>query len=671
MGGAVRGTELARAGLGRVASLAAKQGIAVPPVRGKLLRPLTALSMVDPSMVGPRARSSLDDRFWFGCLAIQMAHEASLQHDDVLDGGFGRRGGVTLVAREGPGAALLVGDLYLTGSYRVAQMAQTEGFLDGFMTAVEATARGEQLQCALAASDHPTTCYEEMVRHKSGALFGIAAALPGWLGVGVRKGGVAALPSELYEVGTRVGALYQRVDDFLDYCPADDTGKPKLQDFANRVWTWVLGDRGPEWFDQGAEAAVARFFRSGSDNRSRGGPGASLARLALDRLEDEGAGLVRRLNETGAGAELAGLVEGWIERCCRGLRAGAGGGDARVPAIAIRPPATGTLAAAGIGVRASALGSPERWGGFFARNSRTFSFAARLFPETERRLVRGIYTFCRFTDDLVDGADPGKVPAAALYRRLDAWAEIARSAYRGATTGIPLADGVMGEMAARRIPFSLVADLIEGVRMDVEPRRFASMDELRIYTHRVASVVGIWLTRAFGVGDPWVLERAGDLGHAMQLTNIIRDVGEDLERGRIYLPGDRMELHGVTRTSLIGLRDELKERTARGRSVRRSHRTGRERRYARLLEEMMAAADASYAAARPGIPFLPRCFRRPVAVAAELYRGIHDRVRANDYDNLNLRAYTRLGTKIALAQRGLSTLAGRRTIARFARFGAG
>ncbi len=698
--------ELAQAGLGRGADLAAKQGIVVPPVRGKLLRPLAALCLADP-----RRRSSLDDRFWLGCLAIQMAHEASLHHDDVLDGGFGRRGGATLAARKGPGAALLLGDLYLTGSYRVAHQAGAKGFLEGFLTAVEATARGERMQCDLAASDNPAMRYEEMIRHKSGALFGIAAALPGWFGVAVGKGGVAAPPGELRELGIRIGALYQRIDDFLDYCPAAKTGKPKLQDFANRVWTWVLGDRGPEWFDQSAEAAVARFFGTGRGCASQGGgarngrleegppesglraggraegncaAGASPARVAMNRLEEEGAALARRVREFGAD-ELAGMVEGWIERCRRGLQTGAGGEDGRRTEIAIRPP-TRTMAAAGIAARACALGPPRRWGRFFARHSRTFSFAARLFPETERRLVRGIYAFCRFTDDLVDGTDPRKTPAAALHRRLDAWTEIARSAYNGAATGIPLADVAMGEMAARRIPFALASELIEGVRMDVEPRRYATMEELRGYTHRVASVVGIWLTRAFGVGDPGVLERAADLGHAMQLTNIIRDVGEDLARGRIYLPADRMEFHGVTRASLVELKRRIKDRPPQRGTVRGSrginhgagvappnglgHGPAIDRGYAALIEEMMAAADASYAAARQGIPFLPPFFRRPVAVAAEVYQGIHDRVRANGYDNLNRRAYTRFGTRIALARRGLAHPARTAAPARLARSGA-
>ena len=110
-----------KAGLECAARLARRSGIETAPLRGKLLRPFAAFSLV------PAARRGLlDERFWLGCLAVQMVHEASLHHDDVLDGGFGRRNGATLLARKGPGAALLAGDIYLTGSYRVALMTGWE-----------------------------------------------------------------------------------------------------------------------------------------------------------------------------------------------------------------------------------------------------------------------------------------------------------------------------------------------------------------------------------------------------------------------------------------------------------------------------------------------------------------------------------------------------------------
>ncbi|MDE2752811.1 MAG: squalene/phytoene synthase family protein, partial [Gemmatimonadota bacterium] len=119
----------------------------------------------------------------------------------------------------------------------------------------------------------------------------------------------------------------------------------------------------------------------------------------------------------------------------------------------------------------------------------------------------------------------------------------------------------------------------------------------------------------------------------------------DLGVGLIYSSADRMAFHGVTGESLLA----MKARLQGGGRVDRA--------YVALLEELMARADSAYAAAYEGMPFLPARFRRPVAVAAQVYRGIHDRVRANGYDNLNRRAYTTLRGKIILGRQGLGRLA--------------
>ncbi len=622
------------AGLNRAARLAASEDVAVPSLRGKLLRPFAALSLVSPEHRG----GPLPERFWLGCLAVQMAHEASLHHDDVLDGGFGRRSAATLLAREGPGAALLTGDLYLTGAYQVALMTEWDEFPREFATAVATTVRGEAMQAELAALSNPGARCEEVARAKSGALFGAAAVLAACAG---ERSGTLWTLHEFRDLGVEFGAFYQRVDDFLDYCPADDTGKPKLQDFGNRVWTSVLDGCRWEWFDRTPEEAIAAFFRAGGAGEE------SMAWRAAARVKADGSALVARLRALDAAPELVGLVEGWMRRCLKAAREGCARTSERpaprvarpVPAAAQAPPQATT--AARLATRALAIGSRAEWGRYFSRNSRTFSFAALLFPPRERKRVRDIYAFCRFTDDLVDRSDD---TAAELAEILDLWSEVCALAYRGCRTGIPLADVVMTEMARQRIPFDLAAALIEGVRMDAEPRTYRSMEELGRYTHHVASVVGAWLTQAFGVRSPWVLERAHALGHAMQLTNIVRDVGEDLSLGRIYLPADRMAAHGVTRESLAA----MKRRTERGGSVDAG--------YIELLEEIMAAADSSYSAAYEAMPSLPARFRRPVAVAAQVYRGIHSKIRANGYDNFNRRAYTTFGEKLVLARRGLGRL---------------
>lgn len=645
---------LVETGLARAGEAASERGIALPLLRGKLLRPRAALAFVPP-----QRRGHLSDRFWLGCLAVQMAHEASLQHDDVLDHGTQRRNSSSLLGAKGAGAALLAGDLYLTGSYRVALMTRSEEFVTAFTQAVETTVRGEKMQGEVSARGCPVDGYLEVVRAKSGALFGAAAGLAGW----VVEGAAVRPARELRELGVEFGAFYQLVDDFLDYCPADDTGKPKLQDFRNRVWTSVLGDRGPQWFDRTPEAALREFFlpwRNGTAAHVSSLP--SMAREAVDRLRARGSRLAGRLRTAQADPALIDLIRGWVRHCERAAAEAfatlaappipANGSTPPSPAVdRATAPATprSATAIAAVAARAHALGPRPEWGRYFARHSRSFSFAAQLFRPEERRRVREIYAWCRFTDDLVDESS---APGPELHRTMDAWATICRAAYEGEATKIPLADAVMGEMAGQRIPFDLASQLIEGVRMDVEPRVYRTMDELRRYTHRVASVVGAWLTYSFGVRDGWVIERAHALGHAMQLTNIVRDVGEDLRRGRIYLPADRMAAHGVSRELLL----DARARALTGRGVGAG--------YTGLLEELMGIADAAYADAYEAMPHLPASFQRAVAVAAQVYQGIHDQVRSNRYDNLNRRAHTSLPAKIVLARRGYGRLrAGRRRLA--------
>jgi 15-cis-phytoene synthase len=229
----------------------------------------------------------------------------------------------------------------------------------------------------------------------------------------------------------------------------------------------------------------------------------------------------------------------------------------------------------------------------------------------------------------VDEAD---LPPRELEARLDAWLNLSRRAYDGEPTGNVMADRVMGEMRAAGVPFGYAAELIEGMRMDVRGTGYGTLAELRIYTYRVASVVGLWVTELFGIRDPWMLDRAASLGHAMQLTNILRDVGEDLRRGRLYLPTTWLAGHGLDRRDLEGM----------------MHSGRIESEYQHLVERLLRVAEDEYELASPAIDRLPAFYRRPVAVAAHVYRGIHASLRRNGYDNLNRRAHTSLADKFRL-----------------------
>ncbi len=615
--------ELVQNGIMRGCVLAERFGMTVSHPQGKLLRPLTALCFVSPDR-----QQSLSEEFWLGCLAIQMVHEASLHHDDVLDGGLQRRGAATLLARKGTDASLLLGDLYLTSAYRIASKSGIQEFLTEFIDAVEAMVRGESLQDQPEVRIDHQTKYEQIVRMKSGALFGIAAALPGWAGY------ADATAAELREVGTELGVLYQMVDDFLDYCPAGNTGKPKLQDFNNKIWTFVLGSYGSEWFEQSPEEALNTFFR-----RDHGKP--SMAEKALQQIQERGTTLLKQIRDLGTQSPLPEVLSEWIDQCSDAFRSGNCADLAAPRKLSLPSPLTQVVTTAQIAIRSQQLGEVSDWRKFFARNSRSFSFASRFFPPEERAIINEIYVFCRFTDNLVDKDGDMKIHA---HETLDLWDQITHSAYHGSSTGIHVADVVMTRMAKMQIPYSLVSELIQGMRMDVEPQIYRSMEELRRYTYRVASVVGDWITRAFGVREPWVLERAHDLGHAMQLTNIVRDVGEDLDMGRIYLPADLMAIHHITPEMLTNIQSQAAS-------------TGMvPTDYIKLLEEIMAEADSAYNRAYKGIPSLPPRLRRSIAIAARVYRGIHDEVRANGYNNMTRRAFTSFQKKTVLARKGLKQL---------------
>lgn len=275
---------------------------------------------------------------------------------------------------------------------------------------------------------------------------------------------------------------------------------------------------------------------------------------------------------------------------------------------------------------------------YLARNSHSFRYAARFLPKPYDTLVAEVYAFCRFTDDMVDRDTVSS--AEELHARLADWRRLAHAAYTGVPSGFALLDKPLVEMGRRGIPFDYASDLIDGVAMDLPPvgsmnginaatsttfsRRYATLEELDAYSYRVASVVGLWLTRLVGVHDAAVLERATALGHAMQLTNILRDVGEDWRNGRLYLPLDVLARHSISEGDIA--------RAAAGGPLPRG--------WLAAMEELMAAADVRYARALGAVNALPKFFRQPVAVSGYVYRDIHTALRGNAYNNFTQRAHT-------------------------------
>lgn len=601
-------------GLERAAEVLQSQGIPVPELGGKLLRPTIAYAMVPPAR-----RDRLDDRFWLGALAIQMVHEASLLHDDVLDDAAERRGIPTVYAREGVASALVKGDHYLTAAYRAAAWTRCPAFLERFITAVERTVAGEVRQ-GLDVGEHlDLDAYFSTILGKSGELLGASAALGACL---------LDLPSvdERAQLGLQLGALYQQVDDLLDYSPTAGTGKEPLKDYRQRKWTWVLALTDVDTWELSDGDILEAIFGHTE-------PSPSVAHRAIVYLEVRRAALLKRLAALVPGEHvISRLMDEWIEAARQGV-AGVPGPEGQRPAAR-----SGNESAEAFVVEAATrLGGPAAWRPYFRAHARTFSLAARLFPVAERRRVEALYAYCRFTDDLVDDPEDATDPNT-LEERLEVWRQLSHNAFLGGLGGIPLLDAVMGDAATAGVDWLYPQALLDGVGMDLRPTRYADWKALSRYTFGVAGAVGGWMTRLFGIHDADTLNRAHALGHAMQLTNILRDVGEDLDMGRLYLPTVLLEKHGFTSADL---------------DIWRRSSGPLPERYADAMRELMVVAEERYSWASPGIRSLPAFFRRPVAVAASAYRGIHHEVRRNGFDNLRLRAHTSTPRKAYLGWLGL------------------
>ncbi|MDN5857230.1 MAG: phytoene/squalene synthase family protein [Pseudonocardia sp.] len=254
----------------------------------------------------------------------------------------------------------------------------------------------------------------------------------------------------------------------------------------------------------------------------------------------------------------------------------------------------------------------------FAQHGRTYFLATRLLPPARRPAVHALYGFARHADDLVDdpsvtaAPDDRRVRIDALDRRL-----------QRALAGSPPADAepvvvAVADTAARyAIDPTLFADFMASMRLDTTVSSYATLDELGRYMHGSAAVIGLQMLPVLGTVGPRAQAEpaAAALGVAFQLTNFLRDVGEDLDRGRLYLPADVLAAHGVDRDLLMW--------------CRRTHHTD-----ARVVATMRALAAHTrgvYAQARPGIAALEPASRACVGCAYTLYRRILDELERERY----------------------------------------
>jgi phytoene synthase len=270
-------------------------------------------------------------------------------------------------------------------------------------------------------------------------------------------------------------------------------------------------------------------------------------------------------------------------------------------------------------------------------HGRTYYLATRLLPAWKRRHVHALYGFTRYADEIVDRTEA--LPPAERAARLTAWSDRFVAGLRGEPVDDPLLPAVLHTIAIFGLDVDDFASFLRSMAMDLTVTSYATYDDLLDYMEGSAAVIGTMMLPILGSGDPAAArEPARQLGIAFQLTNFIRDVSEDLDRDRVYLPEEHLARFGVTR-------DDLGERQATPQIKA-------------LVRYEVGKAREHYAAAAPGIPMLEAASQACMRTAFRLYGGILDEVVAADHDVFTHRATVPNKRRAAVAIRSLLTRRG-------------
>jgi 15-cis-phytoene synthase len=275
----------------------------------------------------------------------------------------------------------------------------------------------------------------------------------------------------------------------------------------------------------------------------------------------------------------------------------------------------------------------ERCRELHRRHGRTYYLATRLLPAWKRRHVHALYGFTRYADEIVDRTEA--LPAADRAARLAEWAD----RFRAGAIDDPLLPAVLHTIAVFDLDPADFDAFLKSMAMDLTVTAYRTYDDLLDYMEGSAAVIGTMMLPILGSSDrDAAREPARQLGLAFQLTNFIRDVAEDLDRGRMYLPEDDLAAFGVTRT-------DLEQRVATP-PIRA------------LIRYEVGRARWHYRTAAPGIPLLSRGSQACMRTAFRLYGGILDEIIAADYDVFTRRATVPNRKRAAVAVRSLLTRPG-------------
>ncbi|MEZ7911907.1 MAG: presqualene diphosphate synthase HpnD [Propionivibrio sp.] len=238
-----------------------------------------------------------------------------------------------------------------------------------------------------------------------------------------------------------------------------------------------------------------------------------------------------------------------------------------------------------------------------AASGSSFYYSFLFLPPERRRAITALYAFCREIDDVVDECHDAQIAAT----KLAWWREELARVYAG-NPQHPIGQALRPATERFNLPHELLSEIIDGMEMDLTQSRYLDFTALSLYCYRVASVVGLLAAEIFGYQDRHTQKYAHDLGMAFQLTNIIRDVGEDARRGRVYLPLDEMKRFGVTVDDLFEARQTDNFR--------------------KLMEFQIERAEHYYAQALAQLPASDRKTQRPGLIMAAIYRDVLDVIKA-------------------------------------------
>jgi phytoene synthase len=271
------------------------------------------------------------------------------------------------------------------------------------------------------------------------------------------------------------------------------------------------------------------------------------------------------------------------------------------------------------------------------RHGRTYYLATRLLPAWKRRHVHALYGFTRYADEIVDRTED--LPPAERAAKLTQWSDRFVAGLRGQAVDDPLLPAVLHTIAIFDLSVDDFASFLRSMAMDLTVMSYPTYGDLLGYMEGSAAVIGTMMLPILGSGDPVAArEPARQLGLAFQLTNFIRDVAEDLDRGRTYVPDEHLAAFGVSRADL-----EERQATPKIKS---------------LIAYEVSKAREHYALAAPGIPLLSPGSQACMRTAFELYAGILDEVAAADYDVFTRRATVPHRRRATVAVRSLMTRAG-------------